>query len=677
MRFTQLLWCLLLLLRFRFLAEAILDPVDFLALQAIRKSLDDLPGSNFFRSWDFTSDPCGFAGVYCDGDKVVSLNLGDPRAGSPGLSGRINPALGKLSALTELSIVPGRIMGALPATISQLKDLRFLAISRNFISGEPRRSSRSQNTHFELQSAHRNHSAGDRIFTGALQFDSLPQSLNRINPSVSLTNSNSNRSKTQQPHRLNRLTGTIPGRIFAFPITSLQLQRNFFYGLIQPANQVTIPNVDLSYNRFSGQISPLLSTVENLYLNSNRFTGEVPAIFVERLLSASIQTLYLQHNFLTGIQISPAAEIPVSSSLCLQYNCMVLPLETPCPLNAGPQKTRPTTQCNEWQGFSGQIYPLLSSIENLYLNRNRFSGEVPASFVERLLSASIQTLYLQHNFLTGIQISPAAEIPVSSSLTAWFRRYRHRVRLRPAHRRLGPLHNAKNGEENQTIPGRIFIFPITSLQLQRSFFYGLIQPADQVTIPTVDLSYNKFSGGISLLLSSVKNLYLNNNRFTGEVPTSIQTMYLQHNFLTGIQISPVAEIPVSSPLCLQYNCMVPPLQTPCPLKACPQKTRLLHNATNGEGMLLGPGLSPSREFFFSMHSFLCGGFAVMVALVLLTLVPGVGLRTTLFLGVIFIVLRLVPALLAVGATSSGIAIALASAARIHSLLPSVERSPSL
>ncbi|KAF3498343.1 hypothetical protein DY000_02051806 [Brassica cretica] len=94
-------------------------------------------------------------------------------------------------------------------------------------------------------------------------------------------------------------------------------------------------------------------------------------------------------------------------------------------------------------------------------------------------------------------------------------------------------------------------------------------------------------------------------------------------------------------------------------------------------MLLGPGLSPGREFFFSMHSFLCGGFAVIVALVLLTLLPGIGLRTTLFLGVIFIVLRLVPALLAVGVTSSGIAIALASAARVHSLLPRVERSPSL
>lgn len=366
-----------------------------MALQAIRKSLDDLPGSKFFESWDFTSDPCGFAGVYCNGDKVISLNLGDPRAGSPGLSGRIDPAIGKLSALTELSIVPGRIMGALPATISQLKDLRFLAISRNFISGEIPASlgevrglrtldlsynqltgtiSPSIGSLPELSNlilCH-NHLTGSippflsqtltRIdlkrnsLTGSISPASLPPSLqylslawNQLTGSVYHVLLRLNQLNYLDLS-LNRFTGTIPARVFAFPITNLQLQRNFFFGLIQPANQVTISTVDLSYNRFSGGISPLLSSVENLYLNSNRFTGEVPASFVERLLSANIQTLYLQHNFLTGIQISPAAEIPVSSSLCLQYNCMVPPLQTPCPLKAGPQKTRPTTQCTEWRG---------------------------------------------------------------------------------------------------------------------------------------------------------------------------------------------------------------------------------------------------------------------------------------------------------------------------------------
>ncbi|GMI99107.1 hypothetical protein like AT1G03440 [Hibiscus trionum] len=92
-----------------FLGFAILDPVDFLALQCIRKSLHDLPGSNFLASWDFTSDPHNFAGVYCESDRVVALNLGDPRAGSPGLTGRIDSAIGKLSALVELSIVRVRI----------------------------------------------------------------------------------------------------------------------------------------------------------------------------------------------------------------------------------------------------------------------------------------------------------------------------------------------------------------------------------------------------------------------------------------------------------------------------------------------------------------------------------------------------------------------------------------
>ncbi|KAK0582988.1 hypothetical protein LWI29_032016 [Acer saccharum] len=387
---------LLFLVQCRFInVFAILDPVDFLALQAIRKSLDDMPGSNFFTSWDFTADPCNFAGVYCDGDKVIALNLGDPRAGSPGLTGRIDPAIGKLSALAELSIVPGRIIGALPQSLSQLKNLRFLAASRNFISGGIPATlgqlrglrtldlsynqftgdiPRSIGTLPELSNVILCHNKlsgpvppflsqtltrldlKSNALSGSLSPNSLPPSLQYLSLSWNRLSGPVDRllNRLDQLNYLdlsiNQFSGPIPGRIFTFPITNLQLQRNQFSGPVQPADQVTIGSVDLSYNRLSGQVSPLFSTVQVLYLNNNRFTGQVPGSFVDRLLNANIQILYLQHNYLTGIQINPTAEIPLSSSLCLQYNCMVPPVQTPCPLKSGKQKTRPSNQCSEWKG---------------------------------------------------------------------------------------------------------------------------------------------------------------------------------------------------------------------------------------------------------------------------------------------------------------------------------------
>ncbi|KAG5051856.1 hypothetical protein AAZX31_02G144500 [Glycine max] len=383
----------LLLFFFCFLQlEAILDPADFLALQNIRKALQDMPASDFFSSWDFTADPCNFAGVYCDSDKVIALNLGDPRAGSPGLTGRLHPSVGKLSALAEFTVVPGRIYGPLPETLSDLKNLRFLGVNRNFISGEiPTKLGELRNlrtvdlsynqltgripptvgTLPELTNlilCHNRLSGSVPRFeshtltrldlkhnslSGSLPPNSLPPSLQYLSLSWNQLTGPMDRLLARLDQvkyldlSLNKFTGPIPGHIFSFPLTNLQLERNQFSGPVQPVDQVSIPTVDLSYNRLYGQISPMLATVQNLYLNNNRFTGRVPASFVERLLDASIQILYLQHNYLTGIEISPTAVIPERSSLCLQYNCMVPPVETPCPLRAGKEKTRPTTQCNQ------------------------------------------------------------------------------------------------------------------------------------------------------------------------------------------------------------------------------------------------------------------------------------------------------------------------------------------
>ncbi|ERN18482.1 receptor-like protein kinase 2 [Amborella trichopoda] len=388
----------LLLVHFHLGALAILDPLDFLALQAIRKSLEDMPGSSFLASWDFTSDPCNFPGVLCNTDiepnKVVALNLGDARAGAPGLMGRLHGSIGHLSALRELTVVPGRITGPIPESLADCRELMFLGISKNFLSGQipPGLASlqRLQTLDFSYNQLMGSvpHGLGSlpglanlilchNMLTGSvppfvspalvrldLKHNDLSGPLPyTLSPSLQYLSLSWNRlsgdlGRVLDPLQslnyldlsMNKLTGSIPSAIFSFPLSSLQLQRNSFTGSVTPLDEVSVGTVDLSYNQLSGHISPLFASVENLYLNNNRFTGQVPASFIERVLVAGIQILYLQHNYLTGIELSPQASIPLTTSLCIQYNCMVPPVQTPCPLKAGKQMIRPTQQCNEFRG---------------------------------------------------------------------------------------------------------------------------------------------------------------------------------------------------------------------------------------------------------------------------------------------------------------------------------------
>ncbi|XP_020590945.1 LRR receptor-like serine/threonine-protein kinase ERL2 [Phalaenopsis equestris] len=391
---ATVLLLLVLFFMLRSPASAVLDPVDFLALQSIRKSLSDLPGSDFFSQWDFTSDPCSFPGIFCSGEHVVALSLGDPpRAGTPGLTGHLDPAISRLSSLSELSLLPGRVIGRIPDSIALCSSLRFLALSGNFLSGPippslaSLRQLRTLDLSFNILSGEiplsitslpslSNLVLSHNRFTGKIppfpsfssllrldiknnnlsgELPSLPLSLRYLAASRNTLSGQIDgvipqlTALTYLDLSTNILTGPIPATIFNLPLSSLQLQRNKLAGQVAPPADVRIPEVDLSYNRLSGAVSPFLAAVGRLYLNNNRFTGELPAKFAERLEAAGMEVLYLQHNFLNGMQMSPATEIPMTTSLCLQYNCMVPPVDAPCPLKAGRQKTRPVNQCPEWR----------------------------------------------------------------------------------------------------------------------------------------------------------------------------------------------------------------------------------------------------------------------------------------------------------------------------------------
>ncbi|KAG8090055.1 hypothetical protein GUJ93_ZPchr0011g28306 [Zizania palustris] len=374
-------------------AAATLHPVDYLALQAVRHALSDMPGSRFFASWDFTGDPCAFAGVYCSGDgRVVTLALGDPRAGAPGLSGVFpSPALARLSVLSSLSLVPGRVSGELSTAVAALPSLRFLALSGNLLSGDlPGTFSPALRTVDLSKNSFSGRIPSSLLLvrslrTLVLSHNSLSGEIPRMvsSPLVHLDLRNnrlsggvpslpetlvylslaSNRLSGRVGAVLRRLprlsfvdlggngfSGEVPGEVFSFRIAYLQLRKNAFSGELRPAGPVPAgATVDLSHNALSGRVPPELAPASAVYLNGNKFAGELPREIAAAAEGGRMRVLFLQDNFLTAIRVGG---VPASAAVCAHWNCVAPPppVVAACPAKGGRGRRRPPAQCSGRRG---------------------------------------------------------------------------------------------------------------------------------------------------------------------------------------------------------------------------------------------------------------------------------------------------------------------------------------
>ncbi|XP_021901058.1 receptor-like protein 12 [Carica papaya] len=381
-----------------------ISPVDLAALAAIKASLTELPGTHFFSTWNFDApDPCSsFAGITCSFSRVTILTLGTGLSTSRGLAGSLSPSLANLTQLTQLILFPGLVAGSIPPQLSQLTNLRVISFTNNRLTGPiPPSLSALQNLHtldlngnqltgsippsltalpeLKVLVLASNELSGELTSVSAqlLHLDvkknrvsgplprSLPLSLRYLSLSENTMWGPINvlESLTELIYldlSMNQFNGPIPNSLLHPSLSTLLLQRNNFSGwvprTVNTGSTISYGGgsiVDLSHNFLTGELSPVLAEVESLFLNNNRLIGKVPEEYVKSVLEGKTQTLYLQHNYLSGFPLDPGSELPGTAALCLSYNCMVPPVGlATCPKSAGRQLWRPASQCSVFNNHS-------------------------------------------------------------------------------------------------------------------------------------------------------------------------------------------------------------------------------------------------------------------------------------------------------------------------------------
>jgi hypothetical protein len=305
----------------------LLHPVDMLALRSIKSSMRDLPGGSFFSTWVFALriNPCqAFSGIQCvkvgSFNRIYSMSLGPPTAGTPGLAGSLPAALGDLSYLQSLTISPGALRGSIPDSIGNLQSLRTFSSSQNYLSGQLPASFANLRSLETLQ-VRKNNLEGqipgglgnlgalrvlilsENRFWGPIpklsqtslihldvrdnelsgELPELPASVqylsvtkNRLSGPVNSLEGLSGLSYLDLSY--NVFSGSVPSVLFQFPLSFLLLNHNQFRGAVSVPAPVTIPVVDLSHNHLQGSISPYLAGTQSLFLNNNLFVGTVPQV---------------------------------------------------------------------------------------------------------------------------------------------------------------------------------------------------------------------------------------------------------------------------------------------------------------------------------------------------------------------------------------------------------------
>ncbi|KAK9221111.1 hypothetical protein WN944_009536 [Citrus x changshan-huyou] len=344
---------------------------------------------------------------------------------------------------------------------------------------------------------------------------------------------------------MNKFLGSIP-QTYAkgCNLTYLRLSGNHLEGPLPPSliNCVNLQFLDVGNNSLSGPIPEYLgnSTLEVLDMRMNKFSGSLPQTFGK---SCVLESLKLNGNRLEG---------PLPPSL---VNCRHLEV-----IDVGNNQINDTFP--HW-------LDILPELQVLTLRSNRFRGPI-GDTKTRVPFPKLQIIDLSYNRFTGV-------------LPIWY---------------LNGFKAMMHGDDNS-----INVNYMRSANYSYYESISLTMKGNNIqmeriltTFATIDLSSNRFQGGISEVLgklNSLKGLNISHNNLTGGIPSSLrnltelESLDLSSNKLVGHIPTQLASLNYLSVLNLSNN----QLDGPIPLG--PQFNTFGNDSYSGNSGLCGFPLSES------------------------------------------------------------------------------------
>ncbi|GMY04785.1 receptor-like kinase TMK4 [Fagus crenata] len=365
----------------------------------------------------------------------------------------------------------------------------------------------------------------------------------------------------------------------ALRVTIIELITQSLFGTL-PSNLGTLTHLtvlSLQENSLTGPIPSLanLTSLQQLYLDNNNFTSIPPGFFqgltrlqilylcenshlapwtipTELTQSTGLKTLCASNANIFGSLPDIFNSFPSLQELQLSFNNLTGPL----PKSFGGSGIQILGLDNQLNGLSGTI-DVLSSMTQLsqaFLNNNRFTGPIP----DLSNCKSLFDLQLMDNQFTGLVPDSLMSIPTLKNISLDNNEFQGPYPKFPSYVTKVTLEGINTF--CKSIPGPCDPQVTTLLEVAAPLGYPIklanswtgnnacndwtfIICDSQASIITVNFAKQQLVGTISPAfgnLTSLRNLYLNDNKLTGSIPdalanlTTLQALNVSNNNLTGL-----------------------------------------------------------------------------------------------------------------------------------------------